>query len=263
MFGSVCRCVCLDQPGKPVKSFCRSLTVNTACLCIVFCLFASTRGNWRHTCWAICPVVLDCAAWWPWKTICTEYQCLATHGGEMMCLFSHARTRLRGADREGTCSCEGAEFLWWCAVELGKALYLIVHLKGASVTCLSRVRHRGGCLWLRSMWQEDLRSCPAHFDSMLYAVATRYISFLQTRCVALRIDLRNTWMCIRVHFVVFQWLHDYQFSCSRSKFLSALCTRWSEVLGQMHTRVKTTDVYVGGLVCRVGARRPRCRNSWR
>ena len=39
--------------------------------------------------------------------------------------------------------------------------------------------------------------------------------------------------------------------------------RWSEVLGQMHTHVKTTDVYVGGLVCRVGARRPRCRNSWR
>ena len=32
----------------------------------------------------------------------------------------------------------------------------------------------------------------------------------------------------------------------------------SEVLGQMHTHVKTTDVYVGRLVCRVGARRPRC-----
>ena len=90
-----------------------------------------------------------------------------------------------------------------------------------------------------------------------------YLVFLQTHCVALLIDLRNTWMCIRVHFVVFHWLHDYKFSCSRSKFLSALCTSRSEVLGQMHTRVKTTDVYVGGLVCRVCARRPRCRNSGR
>ena len=214
-----------------MKFLCRSLTVKTACQCIVFCMFASTRGNWRHTCWAICPVVLDCVAWWPWKTISTECQCLPTHGGEMMCLFSHARTRLRGADREGTCSCEGAEFLWWCAVGLVKALYLIVHLKGASVTFLARVRH----WWLRSMWQYDLRSCPAHFDSMLYAVATRKISFLQTRCVALRIDLRNTWMCIRVHFVVFHWLHDFQFSCSRSIFV---CTLHS-VVGGSRTNAHT------------------------
>ena len=46
-------------------------------------------------------------------------------------------------------------------------------------------------------------------------------------------------------------------------FLLALCTRWSEVLGQMHTNVKTTDVCVGRLVCRVGARRPRCTDKWR
>ena len=122
MLSSVCRCVCLDQPRKLVKYLCRSLTVKTACQCIVFCMFASTRGNWRHTCWAICPVVLDCVAGWPWKTICTECQRLPTHGGEMMCLFLHAMTRLRGADREGTCSCEGAEFLWWCAAWIGKSV---------------------------------------------------------------------------------------------------------------------------------------------
>ena len=99
------------------------------------------------------------------------------------CLFSHARTRLRGADREGTCSCEGAEFLWWCAVELGIALYLIVPLKGVSVTYLARVRHRGGCLWLRSMWQYDWRSCPAHFDSMLCAVCNSvYLVFTDALC---------------------------------------------------------------------------------
>ena len=174
------------------------------------------------------------------------------------------------------CSCEGVcisvvvrgfagksvsfDYPFGSAVHYGQQVVIVARawLKYAPVTSLARGRRRVDSLWWRSKWQEDWRSCPARFDSMLCAVATRCISFSQSRSVAPRINLRNTWMCIGVHFVVFHWLHDYQFSCSRSFFLPALCTRWSEVLGQMHTNVKTTDVCVGGLVCRVGARRPRC-----
>ena len=117
------------------------------------------------------------------------------------------------------------------AVHYGQQVVIVARawLKYAPVTSLARGRHRDDSLWWRSKWQEDWRSCPARFDSMLCAVATRFISFSQSRSVAPRINLRNTWMCIGVHFVVFHWLHDYQFSCSRSFFFA--CTLHSVVGG--------------------------------
>ena len=150
MFGSVCRCVCLDQPGKPVKYLCRSLTVKKRLVGALFSVCSSRHEAIGDTHVGqfvqFCGIVLHGGRGTPFAPSVNVYQPM--HGGEMMCLFSHARTRLRGADREGTCSCEGAEFLWWCEVGLGKALYLIFHLKGTSVTFLARVRH----WWLHSMW---------------------------------------------------------------------------------------------------------------
>ena len=183
------------------------------------------------------PSIWGCVAWWPCNTCCTECQCLSTDGGARIRSFLHAMTRLRGAETEREmCSCEGVcisvvvrgfagksvpfNYPSGSAVHYGQQVVIVARawLKYAPVTSLARGRHRDDSLWWRSVWQVDWRSCPAPSNSMLCAVATRFISFSQSRSVAPRINLRNTWMCIGVHFVVFHWLHDYQFSCSRSFF---------------------------------------------
>ena len=123
--------------------------------------------------------------------------------------------------QRGMCSCEGVcisvvvrgfagqsvpfDYPFVSAVHRGQQVVIVARawLKYAPVTTLARVRHRDGSLWWRSMWQYDWRSCPAQFDSMLCAVATQFISFSQSRSVAPRVNLRNIWMCIGVHFVVF------------------------------------------------------------